>query len=296
MSNSKLATWKWSGKTDHYNTRDRKIDKITIHHQAGNLTPEQAAQATQSRGGSWNYCITSDGKIGVMIDEKYRAWTSSNRENDMRAVTIEVANDQIGGNWHVSDKALASLIDLCADICKRNNIEKLNYTGDKSGNLTMHKWFAATACPGPYLSNKFPYIASEVNKRLGSGSSDDKSSDKSETIYRVRKSKDDEKSQIGAFKNLDNAKKACKAGYKVFDKNGKIVYEPSSAFKTYKVKVTVSALNIRSGAGVSNKIVGCIKDKGTYTIVSEKTVSSQKWGKLKSNAGWICLTGYTKKV
>ena len=31
----------------------------------------------------------------------------------------------------------------------------------------MHKWFASTACPGPYLSSKFPYIAEEVNKRLG---------------------------------------------------------------------------------------------------------------------------------
>ena len=42
----------------------------------------------------------------------------------------------------------------------------LNFTGDKKGNLTMHKWFAATACPGEYLESKFPYIAEEVNKRL----------------------------------------------------------------------------------------------------------------------------------
>ena len=138
MSNSKLATWKWSGKTNNYNIRDHKIDKITIHHQAGNLTFEQAAQATQSRGGSWNYAINSNGKIGVMIDEQYRAWTSSNRENDMRAVTIEVANDTIGGNWHVSDKALKSLINLCVDICKRNGIKALNFTGDKNGNLTQY--------------------------------------------------------------------------------------------------------------------------------------------------------------
>ena len=166
MANSKLATWHWKGYTDHYNTRTHKIDKITIHHQAGNLTPEQTAQATQSRGGSWNYCITSEGKIGVMIDEHLRAWTSSNRENDMRAVTIEVANDEIGGNWHVSDKALKACINLCVDICKRNGIKKLSFTGNAKGNLTMHKMFAATACPGSYLESKFPYIASEVNKQL----------------------------------------------------------------------------------------------------------------------------------
>lgn len=31
--------------------------------------------------------------------------------------------------------------------------------------------FMATACPGPYLYSKFPYIAAEVNKKLGASSS-----------------------------------------------------------------------------------------------------------------------------
>lgn len=70
----------------------------------------------------------------------------------------------------------------------------------------------------------------------------------------------------------------------------------TSNTSSYKVKITTSALNIRSGAGVSNKVVGCITDKGVYTITAEKTVSGQVWGKLKSGAGWICLTRYTKKV
>ena len=166
MANSSLATWKWSGTTDHYNIRDHKIDTITIHHMAGNLTLAGCCSAVQSRGGSCNYCIDSNGNIGVMIDEKYRSWCSSNRANDMRAVTIEVANDSGDPNWHVSDKALASVINLCVDICKRNGIAKLNYTGNTSGNMTMHKWFEATGCPGPYLGGKFSYIASEVNKRL----------------------------------------------------------------------------------------------------------------------------------
>ena len=59
----------------------------------------------------------------------------------------------------------------------------------------------------------------------------------------------------------------------------------------YKVKVTANALNIRNGASVDHKIVGCITNKGVYTIVEEKN----GWGKLKSGAGWINLK-YTKKV
>ena len=43
-------------------------------------------------------------------------------------------------------------------------------------------------------------------------------------LYRVRKSWSDAKSQIGAFSSLENAKKACKNGYAVFDSNGKQVY------------------------------------------------------------------------
>jgi hypothetical protein len=135
---------------------------------AGNLTIEQCGNvfAPTSRKASSNYGIGSDGRIGMYVEEKNRAWTSSNAQNDNMAVTIEVANDVVGGDWHISDKAMESLINLCVDICIRNDIEKLNFTGDKNGNLTMHKWFAATACPGAYLESKFPYIANEVNKRL----------------------------------------------------------------------------------------------------------------------------------
>lgn len=166
MSNSKLVDYKKI--SPNSSARTAKIDRITIHHMAGNLSVESCAAVFQStnRQASSNYGIGSDGRIGLYVDESRRAWTSSNWENDNRAVTIEVANDGGAPDWHVSDKALASLIDLCVDICQRNGIEKLNYTGDTSGNLTMHKWFAATACPGPYLGSKFPYIAEEANKRL----------------------------------------------------------------------------------------------------------------------------------
>lgn len=157
--------------------RSHKIDTITIHHMAGNLSVETcgAGFANPSRKASANYGIGSDGRIACYVEEENRAWTSSSGPNDHRAVTIEVANSQTGGDWPVSEKAYAALLDLCVDICKRNGIARLNYTGDKSGNLTMHKWFAATACPGPYLEERFPLIAQEVNARLGgTGEAEDK--------------------------------------------------------------------------------------------------------------------------
>ena len=87
------------------------------------------------------------------MHEKDRAWTSGSGSNDASHVTIEVSNSKVGGDWPISDKAYASLVKLCADICKRNGIPQLVYTGDKNGSLTEHKMFQATACPGPYLHN-----------------------------------------------------------------------------------------------------------------------------------------------
>lgn len=143
--------------------------KITIHHMAGNLSVETCGNvfAPTSAKASSNYGIDSNGRVGLYVNECDRAWTTSSSANDSQAVTIEVANNSGSPNWTVSDKAYATLINLCEDICRRNNIASLNYTGDKSGNLTMHKWFAATNCPGPYLEARFKDIADEVNKRLG---------------------------------------------------------------------------------------------------------------------------------
>ncbi len=164
MSNSSLVNY--IKISPNSNPRTKKIQKITIHHMAGNLSVETCGAVFQNKQASSNYGIGSDGRVGMYVEEHRRAWTSSNADNDHQAVTIEVANDTIGGDWHVSDKALSKLIELCVDVCKRNGIKQLNFTGDTSGNLTMHKWFTATNCPGAYLESKFPYIASEVNKRL----------------------------------------------------------------------------------------------------------------------------------
>lgn len=149
--------------------RKNKITKIVIHHMAGNLSVEECGNvfSNVSRKASANYGVGTDGRVGMYVEECNRVWTSGNSTVDNQAITIEVANDTIGGNWHVSDKALTKTIELCADICKRNNIERLIFTGDKNGNLVAHRYYQATACPGEYLYSKFPYIAEEVNKLLG---------------------------------------------------------------------------------------------------------------------------------
>ena len=67
-------------------------------------------------------------------------------------------------------------------------------------------------------------------------------------------------------------------------------------FEPYLVKITKKKVSIYSGAGTNNKVVGQVEKGEVYTIVKDKKAGSQKWGKLKSGAGWILLSGNTKEV
>ena len=263
MSNSSLVDLV-SYSPNHSGRRQNPITKIAIHHTAGVLTAAGIGSVfkSTSRQASCNYGIGNDNRIVLVVDECNRAWTTSSAWCDNRAVTIEVSNCQYGGNWLVSDRVLNTLIDLVTDICRRNGIKNCTYTGGTDGVLQMHRWYAQTSCPGPYLGSKFPYIAREVNKRLKGGSGKSTSNN----LYRVRKSWGDSKSQKGAFKNLNSAINLAKKNkYKVYDNNGKQIYPTakksntnnSPKFIKYEnwTGVTQAVCNVRSAPNTNAPIV-----------------------------------------
>lgn len=285
MSNSPLVNYTKISPNSS-NPRNKPITKITIHHVAGNLTVEQVGNifATKERKASSNYGVDNHGRVGMYVEEKNRAWTSSNSDNDNQAVTIEVANITGAPDWKVSDIALNKTIDLCVDICKRNNIKRLNFTGDKTGNLTMHKWFAATTCPGPYLESKFPYIANEVNKRLNAGA--EKPS--TDVLYRV---------QTGAFKNKSNA-------------DALLAKVRAAGFDTYMIqdgglyKVQVGAYGVKSNA---DAMASKLKEKGfdvyittskpvpakTLKVGSKVKITGSKYATGQTIPDWVKSKTYT---
>lgn len=241
--------------------RNHVIDTITIHCMAGNLSVESCGNvfAPASRQASSNYGIGSDGRIAMYVEEKDRSWASSNAANDNRAITIEVANDGGAPDWHVSDKAMASLIKLCADICKRNNIKELKWKGDKNligqvdkQNMTVHRWFKAKACPGDYLYNKHGYIAAEVNKILNSGSvapTPAPAADKK--YYRV---------QVGAYSVKANADammaKIKKAGFSAMVKQYGSLYKVQIGAYSSKINAENTAAEVKK-KGFSAVVVYC---------------------------------------
>ena len=152
----------------HYSARVGDIQKITVHHTGAVTSAKKVANhfyAATTRA-SANYVIGQDGEIIMCLPEKCRAWATKNPVNDNLAVNIEVCNSSPAPDWEISEKAWTSLVALCVDICKRNRIEKLTYTGGPSGTLTLHRFFVATECPGPYLMSKMPELAELVNQQL----------------------------------------------------------------------------------------------------------------------------------
>ena len=148
-----------------------------------------------------------------------------------RTIAIECI---MSSAYNVTDKkSEGNCARLAAALLKKYNLDInhlfththwLNVRDGKSGTVD----YLNTArnpykmCP-LYILPHWSAFKSKVQSYMKSGTSVSKNPT-TKLLYRVRKSWSDAKSQIGAFSSLDNAKKACKPGYYVFDANGNVVY------------------------------------------------------------------------
>lgn len=62
--------------------------------------------------------------------------------------------------------------------------------------------------------------------------------------------------------------------------------EKATSKAGYTVKITASLLNVRSGPGIENSIVGMVRKNATYKILEIK----DGWGRISSPAGWISMS------
>lgn len=273
MSNSPLATYKKIS-PNCTSPRTHKIDTITIHCTAGGkktakeiLNLDRFVKRDRNNSASCNYAIGYDGSIGLGVPERDRSWCSSNYANDHRAITIEVASD-VKSPYSITTKAYNALIELCVDICKRNDIKELKWKGDKSlvgkvaqQNMTVHRWFAPKDCPGDYIYSRLGKIADAVNKKLNG------TEKKTTTKKPTTKTK-----KITATGTADKGPDKSLAG-------------------TYKT--TAANLKCRNDAGTSHKILCSIplgtevKCYGYYSMVG-----SSKWLYVQFTLDSIQYTGF----
>ena len=292
MSNSSLVKYTKIS-PNKTSPRDHAIDTITIHCVVGQVSVERLGEifAPTSKKASANYGIGSDGRVGMYVEEKDRSWCSSNTDNDNRAITIECASD-IKYPYTINDAVYKTLIELCADICKRNNIKELKWKADKSligqvdkQNMTVHRWFAKKSCPGQYIYERLGQIAEEVNKKL-------KASEVT-VLYRV---------QTGAFLNKSYADamlaKVKAAGFSTYMvQTGKMYRVQVGA---YKVRANAEKMAKRLKAAGFNTYITTVS--GTPVAASAKKSIDEiareivlgKWGNGSDRKNRLIKAGYTQ--
>ena len=192
MSNSPLVTYTRLS-PNRTSPRSHAIDRITIHCYVGQVTAGRGCSGSRFvtydpvGGASCNYVVGYDGSIGLCVPEEDRSWCSSSPSNDHRAVTIETASDSFAP-YAVTEAAYKALLDLVTDICRRNGKRRLIWMDNKTAALayvpedgdmvmTVHRWFAAKACPGEWLLERHGEIAEEVTRRLQEEDEDEMSYD-----------------------------------------------------------------------------------------------------------------------
>ena len=161
--------------------RKYPLTRITPHCTAVNISAYRIGQIFQpkTRNASCNYGIGNDCKIVLVVPESMRSWCSSSADNDNRAITIECASTNVQP-YEFIPGVYNKLVELCVDICRRNNKKRLVWISDKKTALkykvaddelllTVHRWFAAKACPGEWMMSRMGELAKEVTQKLNPG-------------------------------------------------------------------------------------------------------------------------------
>lgn len=189
MSNSSLATYVSFRKTN-VSRNGKTIKYIIPHCYVGQVTAKRGVDAFNARtdGASVNYVVGyTEGDIGQQVDEMYKPGTTggdktvrnsygtfTGRGMDFESVTMEIACDSFYP-YAITNGAYANIVNLMADIAKRNNID-LKYTGNIAdvGNpaiatVLTHNMFASKACPGKDILDKLPQIIADAREVIRTG-------------------------------------------------------------------------------------------------------------------------------
>lgn len=291
-----------------YNFTDKNSEgriKYIVIHYVGALGGAKANcqyYARQYIGASAHFFVGFDGEIWQAVETEDIAWhcgASSYKHAECRnsnSIGIEMcvrkkSTTSMGAtdkDWYFENATVEAAAALTRYLMEKYNIP--------ASHVIRHYDVTGKICPNPYVYNCTQHVWDEFKKKISGAAP---ATGGTQKLYRVRRSWKDEKSQIGAYSSLDNAKKRCMDGYTVYDWNGKAVYskaavpqeKPRAEGVPFEVKVDISDLNIRKGAGTDYAKTGEYTGKGVFTITEVKAGkgSTAGWGRLKSGAGWISL-------
>ena len=147
-------------------------------------------------------------------------------------IQFEICEDDLDDKAYCT-ACYKKAVELCVYLCKK--------FGFSISNIVSHHEAGASGMGSQHVDPdnwwpKFGYsmngFRADVRKALNGQSVSTTTTKTTNKLYRIRKSWKDEKSQIGAYSSLENAKAACKTGYTVYDEKGNAVYPPTSVAKS----------------------------------------------------------------
>ena len=211
-----------------------RIKYIVIHYVGALGGAKENCQyyAGGNRNASAHYFVGFDGEIWQSVEDANIAWhcgASSYKHGECRnanSIGIELcvrkrntasmgATDK---DWYFEDATVEAAAELTRYLMDKYNVP--------ASHVIRHYDVTGKICPNPYVYNTTAHTWDEFKKKISGAVAP-----AIKKLYRVRKSWKDAASQLGAFEELENAKKACKAGYTVYDWNGKAVYPKTSESK-----------------------------------------------------------------
>ncbi len=153
----------------NYDSSRKPIKKIIIHH-AASTSFDSIGQvfSNPSRGASAHYGVGRNSNVDQYVPENKTAWHCGNYPVNQESIGIENVNSSGAPNWDVATETRNTLVELCADIVRRNpSIGKLV----PGVNLFGHNQVSQkpTACP-VQLNAWLPELANRVNALVAGGS------------------------------------------------------------------------------------------------------------------------------
>lgn len=204
-----VSASKYSIKCPH----SMKPEGITVHNTANKASAENEVSYMKNNNNqvSYHYAI-DDIEIVQGLPEDRNGWHAGDGNGDGNRKTIGIEICYSTGDKVKFEKAQENAAEFVAF--------KLKEYGWGIDKVYTHKHWSGKHCPHRTLDEYgWDYFLGLVEKYMGK-----QTTTTVKEMYRVRKTWADTKSQIGAYTNLDNAKKACKEGYTVFDSKGNAVY------------------------------------------------------------------------
>ena len=196
------------------------------------------------------------GKVLHLLPETIRAWADAGWGNN-NLITIEICeSDYIrytnGASYVVTNEELFkadimrgynTAIMLCAKICKDRGWNPTAKLPNGMYLISSHNegrlaGLSSAHVDPDHVWSRFGLTMDGLRKAVKNYM--DTGSFVSDTLYRIRKDWDKPFTQTGAYKSLNEAKKACKPGYSVYDASGKEVYYSPVFSKKKKYRMDLS--------------------------------------------------------